>query len=200
MGQESIQIVGDIEYHPLEKFSEDDIKTVMDQANFMQHFLTHREMLFAFLLSIVRDQDVAEDLFQEVSMIAFKRCFDFKHGTNFGAWLREIGRRCILKARNRRAKELVLLEPEAIEAIAAAHEHVRDRWWQHSRDALEECLEKLSARSKNLLELRYEENLRFDVIAERIRSTAHSVEEIISRIRIGLRRCIEARISTEPVK
>lgn len=33
MGQETIQIVGDIEEQPLERFSEDDIKTIVEQAN-----------------------------------------------------------------------------------------------------------------------------------------------------------------------
>ena len=33
MGQETLQIVGEIEEQPLENFSQDDIKTVMEQAN-----------------------------------------------------------------------------------------------------------------------------------------------------------------------
>ena len=33
MGQESIQIIGDIREEPLESFSHDDLKTVMEQAN-----------------------------------------------------------------------------------------------------------------------------------------------------------------------
>lgn len=33
MGQESIQITGDIEERSLEKFNEDDVKTVMEQTN-----------------------------------------------------------------------------------------------------------------------------------------------------------------------
>ncbi len=33
MGQVTLQIVGEIEEHPLEKFSEDDIKIVMEQAS-----------------------------------------------------------------------------------------------------------------------------------------------------------------------
>ena len=33
MGQETFQIVGDIEEQPLESFSQDDVKIVMEQAN-----------------------------------------------------------------------------------------------------------------------------------------------------------------------
>ncbi len=33
MGQETLQIVGEMEEQPLERFSQDDVKTVMEQAN-----------------------------------------------------------------------------------------------------------------------------------------------------------------------
>jgi RNA polymerase sigma-70 factor (ECF subfamily) len=152
-------------------------------------------MLFAFIYSIVRNRNTAEDCFQDVTMIAFQKCGEFQEGTDFGAWVREIARRRILKAREGAARAHVLLEPAAIDAVAAAHDRQPDGAWEEREAALRQCLERLPERSRRLVAFRYREALDFDAIAGRVQSTAGSIQVVLSKIRQTLRRCIESRLA-----
>jgi RNA polymerase sigma-70 factor (ECF subfamily) len=169
----------------------------VETERFFPLFLQHRRMLFGFIISIVRDRDAAEDVFQEVSAAGIERCGVFEEGTDFGAWLREIARRRILKARESRGPRLVALDEEAIDAIAAVHSRLDIAGWADRQDALRACMERLARHSRDLVTLRYRESLGFDDIAQRLRSSSNSVQVMLSKIRKTLHRCIEQRLAAE---
>ena len=52
----------------------------------VRELMKHRSNLFAFILSIVRDFNFAEEIIQEVAVVVCDQWADFKPGTNFGAW------------------------------------------------------------------------------------------------------------------
>ncbi|MEM9345943.1 MAG: sigma-70 family RNA polymerase sigma factor [Planctomycetota bacterium] len=62
------------------------------------------------------------------------------------------------------------------------------------REALEQCIEKLQAKSRRALELRYEQDMKPAQIAEVIGSTPGSVRVTLTRIRSALSKCIETRL------
>lgn len=170
----------------------------MDRSQFLTAFLQQRQVLFSFILSLVRDRNGAEDIFQDVALIAFDKCAAFQAGTDFRAWLREIARRRILKARESAHRKMVVLEPEAIDAIAAAHDRMAEESWQEREKALEGCLESLPERHQQIVAYRYREFLSFEAIADRLRSTSNSVQVMLTKIRKALRRCVEAKLGAEP--
>jgi RNA polymerase sigma-70 factor (ECF subfamily) len=169
----------------------------MDRGQFLQAFLQQRQVLFSFIFSIVRGREAAEDIFQDVALIAFDKCATFQAGTDFGAWVREIARRRILKAREGASRRPVALDPEAIEAIAAAHERAEPESFREREKALERCLEQLPERHRLLVRYRYQELLGFEAIAERLRSTVNSVQVTLTKVRKALRRCAETRLAPE---
>ena len=167
----------------------------MDQERFLQAFLQHRSRLFGFIHSILRERDLTEDLLQDVAVVAFGKCATFQDGTDFGAWLREIARRCILKAREKGKRPLVLLEPEAIEAICLIHDRMTEDAWKERELALRGCVEKLTERGKQIIESRYGESLGFEEIASRYQTTANSVQVTLTKLRKALRRCVENQMA-----
>lgn len=168
----------------------------MDRPQFLQAFLQQRQVLFSFILSILRDRQAAEDVFQDVALIAFDKCAAFEAGTDFGAWVREIARRRILKARETQAiRKMVILEPEAIDAIAAAHDRARGEVWKDREKALEGCLNDLPERHRLIVQYRYKELLSFEAIAGRLQSTVNSIQVMLTKIRKALRRCAEAKLA-----
>ena len=68
---------------------------------FLHDFLTHRRMLHAFILSLTSDYAVAEDIFQEVSTVLWRKYENYTQGTNFGAWAREVAYREVLSTRKK---------------------------------------------------------------------------------------------------
>lgn len=168
----------------------------MEQSEFMREFLKSRKMLFGFIVSIVRDKEAAEDIFQDVSMIAFSKCATFQAGTDFGAWLREIGRRRILKARETHLRGAIILEPETIDAVAAAYDRRSEEKIVDREAALRECIRSLPERGRRLIEMRYQDAQSFESIARRVQSSVNSIQVTMTKIRKALRRCVEAKLAT----
>ena len=165
-------------------------------TDFMRNFLKSRKMLAGFIFSLVRDADAAEDVFQEVSLVAVERYSSFEEGTDFGAWVREIARRRVRKAWDGlRRRSAVLLDPEAIDAVAAAHEGRAEDHWGTREKALDGCLEKLTGRARRIVEWRYRQAMAFEKIASQLGSTANSVQVTLTKARKTLRRCIEASVA-----
>ena len=164
----------------------------MDKTEFLHAFLAQRQMLFGFVYSLLPDRDRAEDVFQDVAAIALEKCGVFEAGTNMGAWLREIARRRVMKAFGAADRRAVTLEPAAIDAIQQAHDRSEDGIWHERADALRTCLEKLPDRARAIVEMRYREFLGFSAIAERLASTVNSIRVTLSKIRKGLRQCVDS--------
>ena len=61
-----------------------------------QSLLENRDVLFSYIMSLVRDFNTAEDLFQEVALIILRKEKEGIEVSHFGAWSREIARRHIL--------------------------------------------------------------------------------------------------------
>ncbi len=70
-----------------------------------------------------------------------------------------------------------------------------DRHEQAYLDALDACSEQLPEHSANVVRLRYTNGLTFEQIAAELATTKSAVEKLLSRVRLALRDCIEARLA-----
>ena len=160
-------------------------------------FLRQREMLLSYIHALVRDPDAAEDLFQQVGICILEREELPCAPEAFPAWCRGVARNLILHhwrdQRRRRALPSGLL----IEAVDLAYREADEQadFYQMRSAALTECLKQVPARQRQLLALRYTENLTSQEIGQRLRRTAEAVRKEIARLRHQLRGCIEARLS-----
>lgn len=155
-------------------------------------FMKHRASLFAFALAVVRDFQFAEDVLQEVAVVVCEQWEDFKPGTNFNAWARQITRNKIYSM-SRVAKRDVALTPEAMEGFEfAASLHEGEDAEQI--DALRQCLSKLGDKARQIVTLRYHQGLDCSAVADRLHSTAPAIHMALSRIRSRLADCITARL------
>ena len=64
--------------------------------------------------------------------------------------------------------------------------------------ALADCLTKLPAQRRQMVELRYVNELTSDAIAQKTQSTAEAVRVTLHRIRAGLRDCITQKLAKQP--
>src|SRR6187549_1344194 len=90
------------------------------QALIASLLMRHRTELFAYLLAAVRNAHDAEDLLQDVSLAASSSWAQYRQGTPFMAWAREIARRRVLDYGRRASRRHALLEPDVLEALDAA--------------------------------------------------------------------------------
>ena len=157
----------------------------------LREFVKHRSSLFAFILSVVRRFEVAEEVLQEVAVVVCDQWQDFRPGTNFGAWAAQIARNKIFNM-NRVSRREILLSPEAIEAVEqAAGAESRGGWLE----AVQKCSEDLEPRGRTLISLRYHQGLDGREIARRLKMTVTAVHMALSRARTAVGRCVEARFA-----
>jgi RNA polymerase sigma-70 factor, ECF subfamily len=155
-------------------------------------FMKHRAGLFAFALAVVRDFQFAEDVLQEVAVVVCEQWEDFKPGTNFSAWARQITRNKIYSM-SRVSQRNIALTPEAMDGFEfAASRHGEED--PDRIDALRHCLQKLGEKARQIVLLRYHQGLDCSTVAQRLQSTAPAIHMALSRIRSRLSDCITARL------
>jgi RNA polymerase sigma-70 factor (ECF subfamily) len=160
-------------------------------------FLRHAGLLRGFILGLLPDHHVAEDVFQELFLTVTRKAGEFQPGSNFLAWARTIARLKVLECCRARKAGPQLLDPAALEAVAAVADEMDDTWASH-RAALAHCLEQLAPRARQILELRYsEEFLAPPEIAARVSWSVGAVHVALSRARKFLHDCAQRRLAMQ---
>ncbi len=168
----------------------------------LQQFVRDRGQHLGFLRVISRDPELAEELFQELSVVVIEKIGTFDPGRDFGAWVRGIARNLHLRAlesRRNLARRHVLYDPALVDAVLAAYESrtaaEREEKVDHAL-FLQRCLEQLPPHHRELMRDRYESNRTAQRIAELRRRTVSAVETALSRIRAALLECVRRGASS----
>lgn len=160
----------------------------------------HARMLDVFLRASVRDPALADDIFQETLIVAWKRLGDFDRERPFGPWLRGIAMRLALKARARRRAEVVVAGEEVLTRIDARCEVLEgadDGELDERLELLDRCLDELIDRDRRAIELVYRDDVRGGALAEALGTTADTARKVLQRARDRVARCFEARMRAE---
>ena len=106
-------------------------------------FLRNAGLLRGFILGLLTDYNLAEDVFQDVFLTVAAKADDFRDGSNFLAWVRAIARLKVLEHCRKQKAGPRLLDPAALEAVVAAAADLDDAWGPR-REALAHCIKRLS--------------------------------------------------------
>lgn len=130
----------------------------------------------------------ADDLAQEVFITAWRRLADVDAQRPFGAWLRGIALNLVRNHRRLRRHDALelILEPAAEDAA--------DTGGDGLLAALEPCLERIDGPGRQLLQLRYGDDLPLADIGQRLGRNHSTLTMALHRLRDRLRACIEERI------
>jgi RNA polymerase sigma-70 factor (ECF subfamily) len=156
--------------------------------------LAHRRTLHAYLYAIVRDPHLAEDLFQEVSLILLRRLDEEGPPGNFWAFAREVARREALAALRRTARAPRPLSPEALQALDRGFEETGTLQDPARLEALRRCVQALPRLWQNIVEHRYWKNRPVPQVAAALLKSENTVAVTLHRIRLRLAECVRARL------
>jgi RNA polymerase sigma-70 factor (ECF subfamily) len=165
-------------------------------SEFLKRFLQHESDLKAFIGSLIRDPHARDDLFQDVALVLWEKYVSYDPARSFGAWARGVAGKRIMQRWEREGRTPLPFSPQAIQAIADAYERTESSASDRAA-ALELCLERLPRRSRDLLALRYEQNLTLNEIAVRLGRTLDAVHKALSRIRSRLQECVQKRLASQ---
>ena len=156
--------------------SDDELIDSFCQGNnqaFEELVLRYKNSLYQYILSLVKDESAAEDLFQEVFISFFKHAAGYKREGKFKAWL-------FLTARNkvfnyfRDRKNTTSLDQTDEDGNAYLQDKLADDSrpaldelsWQELQETVRQAIEKLSPRQREMMYLR--QYLSFQEIADTV--------------------------------
>lgn len=165
----------------------------MEQDKTLRLLARETRMIQAFIRAMVCDFHLAEDILQEVFVVALQKRDQFVEGTNFGAWVREIARRVSFAKIRKAGRGDLALTTEVLDTIEDSFDVDTDRW-ESERRALGACVEGLPEESRKILSLRYVEDAPITEIASALRRSADGVKGVLKRLRQRLADCVSARL------
>jgi RNA polymerase sigma-70 factor (ECF subfamily) len=164
------------------------------QAEFVRLLTRYSSQIYGFILMLSVNRSDAEDVFQETSVVLWEKFDAYESGTDFRAWACRIAFFKVQSHRRERGR-LRTLSDEAFAAVAAdalAYVEKKDA----RGEALAECLEKLSAGDRRLLEQRYFGRLTTVQLAEERSQSTHAIYRALARIHNQLLNCMQRSMAT----
>jgi RNA polymerase sigma-70 factor (ECF subfamily) len=165
---------------------------------FAQILRLHQAQVRAFLSRYVQDDDVIDDLAQETFLNAYRSMGSYKAESSLRTWLLSIARHMALRhledLQRRLSHETQGLRSRLAGWMARRVQAGYRVEQEQEVAALDECLEKLSAGSANLVAQYYYKGRRAPEIARTLGKSEGAVWMSLFRIRQALGDCVQTRV------
>ena len=166
------------------------------EPDFGRLFAAHQPRIYGFIRSLVPHRSDAEDILQETASVLWQNFKEFQPETSFLAWAIQVARFQVMSYRTKTQRSVLRFSTAAVEALSQEtlmlSEPLADL-----REALSNCMEKLSAVDRHLFEQRYQGNKTSIDVAREINRPPTTVYNALARIRRSLVECIARRLRME---
>jgi RNA polymerase sigma-70 factor, ECF subfamily len=160
-------------------------------------FVHERNRLSAYIWLIVRDDQIVEDVLQEVALLLVAKHREIRDEAHLAGWLRKACRFKALEASRTRKSTPVLLSHDVLDLLEKDWGRLDAQPEGLLVEALQTCLEKLSPQSRQMIELRYNQNIKPSVISREMAKKIETVYMGLMRIHATLAHCVETRLAAE---
>lgn len=172
-----------------------------DAARLIQE---HQAGVWRYLRVLGCDAAEAEDLTQETFLAVLQKPFQDYQRAATAAYLRQIARNLLISSRRRSARGAAV-QKEMVEKEMAEWNAAEAAWlrWSGQDDgqarlaALRRCLQTLTARARQALELRFGQQASRNAIAAALGMSEDGAKNVLQRAKQHLRTCIEQEIAKE---
>jgi len=167
---------------------------------FARLFAQHDRWLFAYLVALLGSPAHAEEVFQEVCVVLWREYETFQLGTDFVKWVSVIAHHQVHRFRRQERRVGPQLSDAAVDLLAEDAVERADLL-ELRRDALRNCLEKLSSKDRQLVQHCYSDSrVSFKGVAEILGRPTNTVYKALNRIRKALYECIERTLNVETAR
>ena len=167
-----------------------------DQLRFMRLWTAAQPAVSGFVRALVRDRSVADEVMQETSLVLFRRFDEYDEQRPFVAWALGIAKFQVLGLNRDAARSRVSFDTDLLARFTETWAELAPRASDRSF-FLQECIQRLTARARQMVRLRYYDDLTAEEISRQIDGTGAAVRVALQRIRQQLRECVERQLRAE---
>ncbi|MCA8911036.1 MAG: sigma-70 family RNA polymerase sigma factor [Planctomycetes bacterium] len=153
----------------------------------------HQRGVWRYLRFIGCSRVEADDLTQETFLAAWKSDFEEINDAATAAYLRTVAKSrflMMLRAKGRRPSETEFVDVDADWVQLVEH----DDGWDERADALEDCLQIVQGKAREVIDLNYRVGLRYAEIGERMGMKPEGVRTLMKRVIAKLRECMQRKL------
>lgn len=168
--------------------------------SFVRLFTRERKRIYGFTYSLVPNTADAEDVFQQVSVVLWRKYGEFDTSRDFFSWACGVVYFTVQNFRRTKGRQRLLFSDDLVKKLSDE----RVKWSRQESDrsvALDECLSMLKASDRNLLMQIYGAGASPGEIATELGRTVQTVYNRLSKIRRGLLECVSQKMAhRQPLK
>ncbi len=174
-----------------------------EQHSFEILVTEYRDMVYTYCFGILEDAHLAEDIAQEVFLVAQRRIENFQPGASFGAWLRGIARNEIRETRRAAARRHVVVDSDLVAGMEEVYARLDEKSlgdsWTERLELVRKCIAALPGSMRQAMEDIYAAELDLAAAAARVGASTDTFQRNLSRAREKVRACVEAKLKLERI-
>jgi RNA polymerase sigma-70 factor, ECF subfamily len=170
--------------------------TEQEQHNLFSELIARYQGPLYYIFAVVKNRNDAEDLFQSVCLVLWRKFASFRPNTNFFSWAHETAK-LVLCGFLRQKKKWNSASEELLNALAdtASNSKVSEDYFYLA--AFRRCREKLASSDEELLRFRYIDDLGIREIAGRLQRLPPNVCRSLNRVRRWLLDCVRKELARQ---
>ena len=162
---------------------------------FVELLGTQERDLFSYVYALTMNWDDAQEIMQRVRIRLWQQFDRYDEAKPFGPWARAVAYYLVLAFRKERKRQREYFTEAVLELVSETYEKGSDQIG-HRREALLQCLEKLSADQRSLVNKCYAQNRKIIDVAEQLGLTPGALRQSLLRIRRLLQQCVKKNAPT----
>ena len=167
----------------------------MDRNEILRILMPERTKQIALAWSILRKSDLSEDAYQDMLAKVLENDGIFEGPGHLRDWSWKVLRNRCFELIRQQKYQVTLLDDSILDLVDAELE-CRDTSDMPLRaDALRNCIDGLSEKSRETIRMRYFEGLRGNQVAEQLGHKPEAVYKALQRIYVTLAQCIERKLT-----
>lgn len=165
---------------------------------FLHLLLPNEKRIFAFILSLIPRRCDADDILQDTITVMWRKFSEYQPGTDFVAWGVTIAKYRILKFRTKNGNSKIQFSENAVNLLQKDSGELF-QMMDSRLDALKLCVKKLCTSDLELVQMRYEQDVVVQKIAERFGRSVQAIYKKLAKIHCMLAKCIQKTLAAEGV-
>jgi RNA polymerase sigma-70 factor, ECF subfamily len=171
----------------------------LDYERFVQLFARARENLFGYIFTLLPRWSDAEDVFQQTSLVLWRKFGEFEPESNFLAWACRIAFFEVRNFQRVAGRDRLRFSDDLLAQLAETRETIAENSIRN-REYLLDCIAKLSDDQRALLSRTYEDDRTIRQLADELHRAPQTLYNRLNQIRRTLFECVQTAMQRQEAK